>query len=248
MRPASLLALGACAYAAFLLAGLPASVVAPRLQAATEGRIALERATGSLWNGTAALRLTLPSGTFFADQVRWRFLPSRLLAGKAAADVEVKAGKFSATAELARTPGAWEATGLRGSGDASVLALLAPVAGTWQPAGPVEIEAERLRLEGQALSGRASAQWAEAAVALSPLRPLGTWRAQLEGDGGPARVQLATVKGPLRLAGTGTLGADGRLAFAGEARAEAGREADLAPLLALFGPRRADGAHAIELR
>ena len=62
------------------------------------------------------------------------------------------------------------------------------------------------------------------------------------------KLALSTAKGPLRLAGNGTLAVAGRLAFSGEARGEPGRERELEEVLALLGRRRADGAHAIEIR
>lgn len=248
MRPLALLILGGVAYAAFLLAGLPAAIVAPRLEAATGGRVVLERASGSVWNGTAAMRLALPWAGIVLEEVQWRFLPTRLATGRLAAHVTARAGRLVATAEVSRSPGAWQASGLRARGDASALALLVPLAAAWQPQGPLEIDAPHLAIEGGVLSGRASARWNDAALSLSTVRPLGDWRARLEAEGAPAKITLATVKGPLRLSGAGTFTPAGRLAFAGEARAEAGREADLAPLLQLLGPRRADGAHPLEVR
>jgi general secretion pathway protein N len=80
------------------------------------------------------------------------------------------------------------------------------------------------------------------------VRPLGSWRAEAAGEGPAIRFSLATLKGPLRLSGKGTLPVPGRLSFTGEARAEPGRERDLEPLLDLIGPRRPDGARAIEVR
>jgi hypothetical protein len=71
---------------------------------------------------------------------------------------------------------------------------------------------------------------------------------QADADGAAFRLTLATTKGPLRLAGTGTLPLHGRLTFSGEARAEPGRERELEALLALLGSRRADGAYTLALR
>jgi hypothetical protein len=59
------------------------------------------------------------------------------------------------------------------------------------------------------------------------------------------KVNLATLEGPLRLTGEGTLTPQGRLAFAGEARGEGAAAQSLEPLLDLMGPRRADGARAL---
>jgi len=52
----------------------------------------------------------------------------------------------------------------------------------------------------------------------------------------------------LRLSGKGTISPPGRLAFSGEARADAQAAKELEPLLLLLGPARADGARALEWR
>jgi general secretion pathway protein N len=180
--------------------------------------------------------------------VRWRFLPSRLLAGRVAFAVEARLGTLRAEAQVSRTPLTWRVDDLRGGGDASALATVLPLAAAWQPAGTLAIEAATLTWDGKKATGAATVEWRDAALALSAARPLGSWRAQASAEGSAAKVTLATTKGPLRLSGNGTLALPGRLAFSGEARAEPGRERDLEGVLALLGPRRADGAHALELR
>jgi hypothetical protein len=143
---------------------------------------------------------------------------------------------------------AWQVRDLRASGDAAALAPLLPLAAAWQPTGPVTIEAPFVAWDGERASGNASVEWRDATLALSEARPLGSWRAQASAEGTNTKITLATTKGPLRLAGSGTLAIPGRLAFAGEARADPGRERELEQLLKLLGPRRADGAHALEWR
>ncbi len=248
MRPLRLLALGAAAYALFLVATLPAAVVAPRLAAATAGQARLSNTTGSVWKGSARLTVTVRGLSLTVEELRWRFLPSRLAAGRAAFAVEARLGRFETAAEVSRTPLAWRVDDLRGGGDASALAAVLPFAASWQPAGTLVMEAPSIAWEGDRARGSASAEWREAALAFSPVRPLGSWRLQANAEGSAAKLSLSTLKGPLRLSGTGTLPVPGRPAFSGEARAEPGREKDLEPVLALFGPRRPDGAHAIEIR
>jgi general secretion pathway protein N len=248
MRPLRLLALGAAAYAAFLVATLPAALVAPRVAEATGGQARLAGATGTVWNGSARLAITARGLALRLDEVRWRFLPSRLLAGRIAFAVEARLGTLSAAAQASRTPLTWRLDDLRAGGDASALAAVLPLAAAWQPAGTLALEAAALTWDGERATGAATAEWRDAALALSAARPLGSWRAQASAEGNAARITLATTKGPLRLSGNGTLALPGRLAFSGEARAEPGREKDLEGVLALLGPRRADGAHALEVR
>ena len=107
-----------------------------------------------------------------------------------------------------------------------------------EPVDPVDLQEDMLRFSDNFLTSTSKA--AE----------------QLKRDGQPIpraelltiKVTLATVRGPLRLSGDGTLAISGRLAFTGEARSEPGRERDLEAVLALVGPRRPDGAHAFSIR
>ena len=248
MRAFRLILLGVAAYGVFLVATLPASLVAPRVAAATKGQAALTNVGGTVWNGSARVGVAARGAAFTLDEVRWEFLPSRLLAGRAAFAVTARLGTLTGEAEVARTPLAWRADGVRVQGDAGAIPAFLPLAAAWQPAGELALAAESVTWDGNAASGTATLEWRDAALALSPVRPLGTWRAEARAEGATAKVALATVKGPLRLSGEGTLAIPGRLAFTGEARSEAGRERDLEAVLALLGPRRPDGAHAISIR
>ena len=248
MKPLGALLLGTAAYGVFLVATLPAAFIAPQVARTTHGQVSLAKAAGTLWNGSARADVALPGTAFTIDEVRWRFLPSRLLAGRISFAIEARVAKLEARLEAARGPLQWSVRDLRASGDAGALASLFPLASAWQPAGAIAIEAAHLAWDGRQASGTASAEWRDAALALSAARPLGSWRAQADAQGAAVKVTLATIRGPLRLAGNGTLQLPGRFTFAGEARAEPGRERELEQLLDLLGPRRADGARTLAVR
>ncbi len=122
----------------------------------------------------------------------------------------------------------------------------------WRPPGSRPARSSpRRRISNGTAGTRAESPRSSGARRHSPCRrfdPLGSWRATAVAQDVSAKVSLATIEGPLRLAGGGTLSLPGRLEFSGEARAEPGRERDLEPLLDLLGPRRADGARALEIR
>lgn len=242
------LLLGVLAYGIFLVATAPASVAAPRVAAATQGQVKLTELTGTVWRGAAHVDVASPGLALTVDEVRWRFLASRLFTGRVAFAVEARMGSLRGQAEAARSPLAWHLRDLDVRGDASAITAFLPLAAAWQPAGPVAIDAKALSWNGTRATGSATIAWLDATLALSQARPLGSWRAQATAEGAALRIALATTKGPLHLSGTGTLPIPGRLAFSGEARAEPGRERELEPLLDLLGPRRADGARALELR
>jgi len=248
MKPSRALALGLVAYGVFLVATLPAAFVAGPVGKVSNGQVRLANAAGTVWNGAAKLELALPRLAATVDEVRWNFLPTRLAAGRLAFAVEARAAGLTANLEIARGPLAWRVRGLRAGGEAAALASLHPPLAIWQPGGTLAVEAEELAWDGRAASGKATVEWRDAALALSAVRPLGTWRGEAQAAGREVKVALATVRGPLRLSGSGTQPIDGRLTFSGEARAEPGRERELEPLLALLGARRADGARALAVR
>lgn len=248
MRVRSLIAVGVLAFGCFVFVTLPASVVGSRAEGWTAGWLTLHEVTGSAWNGAARPAVSVPgSGAITPDQVTWSWKPLELFRGQVAFDIKMTMGKLTGTAIIARTPFAWEARDVSIQGPAAALAPLHPLLLTWQPTGSVAIESTFFRFDGRSFAGTARAEWRDATLALSPASPLGAWRIDVAADGGPAKVALSTQRGPLSLTGQGTLAVDGKLAFKGEARAEAEREADLASLLATIGPRRADGAHLFTL-
>ena len=106
----------------------------------------------------------------------------------------------------------------------------------------------RLAWDGQALAGDLAIEWRAATTALSEVRPLGAYRAEVKAAGASARITVTTLQGPLRIQGAGTLALPSRIAFQGEARAEGAQAAALEPLLTLLGTKRADGANAIDWR
>src|SRR5512137_837004 len=121
MNPVRLILLGVAAYAAFLVATLPATVVAPEVASLTRGHVTLANPAGTAWNGSARAIVSL-QGAIALDEVRWTFLPSRLLAGRVAFALEARAGSLRARTEVSRSPLAWRASDLAATGEASLLA------------------------------------------------------------------------------------------------------------------------------
>ena len=248
MRLATLAVIGTAAYAGFLAALLPAGYAARKAQDLTRGALQLQDASGTIWNGAGRAIVATPAGPLAIEQLQWRFLPARLLTGRAAFAVHGSSNGFKAAGEVARSPGAWEARDLTLAGDAAGVGSFMPLVAHWRPQGELSLHAPRLTWDEREMRGEARLEWRAAALALSEVRPLGTYRAEVRGDGGPARVTLQTLEGPLRLSGQGTLAPPSSLAFSGEARGEAAQAASLAPLLDLMGPPRADGSRALEWR
>jgi general secretion pathway protein N len=88
--------------------------------------------------------------------------------------------------------------------------------------------------------GQLQLELSEMASRLSPVKPLGSYNMAFDLHGANADLHLNTLKGPMMLAGSGTLNG-GHFQFSGKAWAEEGQQARLANLLNLLGQRRKDG-------
>jgi general secretion pathway protein N len=248
VRPLTLAALLVAAYAVSLVALMPASYVASRLEASTRGVVQVHEARGSIWNGSGRATLATPAGPLAVEDLAWRFLPARLVAGRFAFAMAGRSAGFESRAEVARSFSTWEARDVSIDGQAAGAASFMPLIAHWRPEGRLAATAPRLTWNEREMRGEARLEWHAAAVALSEVKPLGSYRVELHGDGPRARVTLSTLEGPLELSGQGTLEPPSRLAFSGEARARGPAAASLQPLLDLMGPRRADGSRTLQWR
>lgn len=248
MRPFTLAALGAAAYAVFLAALTPASYVAAKLEASSRGGVQVHEAHGSIWSGSGRATIATPAGPLAVEDLKWRFLPARLVAGRLAFAVTGRSAGFESRGELARSFSMWEAREVTIDGLAAGAASFLPLIAHWRPEGRLAAKAPLLAWNDREMRGEARLEWRAAAVALSEVKPLGSYRVELRGDGAQARVTLSTIEGPLALAGQGTITPPSRLAFSGEARAQGPAAASLQPLLDLMGPARADGSRTLQWR
>jgi general secretion pathway protein N len=248
MRAPTLAIIGVAAYLGFLGASVPATYLLARAQAAQAGKFEVREASGTAWHGVAKVAFNSPGGPIAVDRLEWRWLPSRLLTGRFAFDVSAEGAGIAVRYEGARTFSLWEVRDLQARGDAGAMAALVPWIATWRPEGQVTIASPSLTTDGVELRGDARVEWKAASVALSEVRPLGTYRADIRAEGHAGKVTVSTLEGALRLSGQGTLTPPTRFAFTGEARAADGQAKALESLLDLMGPQRADGARDLNWR
>lgn len=248
MRLPAIVALGVLAYAVVLVALMPARFVAAHLPPEMRAHVTLLEPDGTLWNGRARAIVTSAVGAVAVDRLEWRLRPERLLALRVAFDVTAALPGIDATLELGRSPTAWEARELHAGGDIAALSALVPWIAPWRPEGTFTAVASSASWDASSARGAARVEWKRAAVALSSVRPLGSYAVELRADSGPAKVVVTTLAGPLRIAAQGTLTPPGRFEASGEARAEGPDAAALEPLLDLLGPKRADGSRALAWR
>lgn len=83
MKRWSLLAIGLGAYALALIATAPATLADAGLQGASDGRLRLADAQGTLWSGTGQIEVRDAGGrTGVAKSLAWRVAPESLLRGR----------------------------------------------------------------------------------------------------------------------------------------------------------------------
>ncbi len=232
------------ALAAILAVALTATVRAPAawvgdwLQA--QGRLRLVDARGTVWNGSAMLGLSDGRQvTLLPGRLSWKIGLAAIASGRVTADVSHPA----LAAPLAVTLAAKSIALKAGQAElpAALLAALGAPFNTVRPGGALGLRWTDVELTGGVLAGNLQIDWSDAQSALSTVAPLGSYRLQVTGAGDTARLQLDTLRGPLRLQGSGTV-KGGRVSFKGMASADLEMRPALIGLIGVLGPRVGDQA------
>jgi general secretion pathway protein N len=230
--------------------GLPARWLAQPLRHLTRDHVQLVNADGTVWHGHGDLvfsggpdsrtRTALPGG------VRWRLRPG----GAGLLTLELQAPcctieplRFGLALGWQRGELRWAPARLRWPPE-----LLQGLGAPWNTLrlqGRFELETDGGRVawaQGRwHLDGAARVHLHDLSSRMASIRPLGSYRIELQAAQAPAppRVELVTLRGDLHLEGQGQW-AGGRLRFRGVATAAPGREAALANLLNIIGRRQGE--------
>ena len=246
-----------------LLVGLvlfaPAAWLAKAVASATNQRLLLADARGTIWSGSAVPILTggadSRDASYLPGRLEWTLSP-RLYGVELAArqdccingtlklQIRPGLGRIKATyappAGAGNVVGQWPSAWLGGLGTPWNTLQLGGTARIVSPGFSIEQVEGRWRLDGkldlelEAVSSR-----------LTTLDTLGSYRVTLTGGASAnsaTLLSLTTTDGPLQLIGSGTWGPAG-VKFRGEARSAAVDEAALSNLLNIIGRR--DGARSI---
>ena len=246
MKRWHLLATGLCAYALALIATAPATLADAALQRASEGRLRLAEARGTLWSGSGQIEIRDAEGrTGIAKNIAWRVLPESLLRGHLVCNIGLGPATrhFPVTLSLSRI----ELANADMSLPAAVLGLGVPKLAPLGLTGDVSIHVANLSVARDGMVGKATLQWRTAGSALSPLSPLGDYEIRLDGEGTTVRAFLRTLEGPLQLDGNGSWSRGNRPAFLGMARVPPQHQQQLAPLLRLIAVERGAGNFELQL-
>ncbi len=228
----------------------PARWLASAVAWASEGRVLLAGARGTVWNGSA--QWVLAGGRGSRDAVA---LPSRLVwrlrPGWQGLRLSVRAACCTPEpVQITWQPrwGGWSiaiADTAASDWPASLLAGLGTPWNTLRLEGRLQVTTRGFALRRQGpdvqVQGRVELLALDMASSLTTLRPMGSYRLALEGGTVPT-LRLTTLEGGLQLSGSGHW-QGAHLRFAGEARTAPGREAVLAHLLNLIGRR--EGARSV---
>ncbi|QEZ48151.1 type II secretion system protein N [Cupriavidus oxalaticus] len=240
------LALGLASAAVTVVAMLPAAWIAERVATQTQGRVLLADASGSLWRGSATLALSAGAGsqtaTVLPGRLQWTLAFWPLLAGTARA-VVTHTEAMAAPVAITATPGGWTVQSGAMRLPASLLEGIGAPFNTLRPDGLMRADWSTLqgsfsgqKGDGSGMRGHVTLRIEQVSSAVSRLRPLGSYRAEIDWSGaGGGKLQLSTIAGPLHLEGSGTLGRQAR--FEGTAHAEPDAQTQLTSLLSLLGRR-----------
>jgi general secretion pathway protein N len=221
----------------------PARWLANAVERATEGRVLLRDARGTLWNGSAQIALTGGAGSADAmalpDRVDWRVRPrwdgARAQFAVACCTVQ----PLELRAHLALGGVLIQVADGQSQWPASLVAGLGTPWNTLQFDGEMVLSTQSLSVEwvqGRlAIAGRAELRAQRLSSRLSTLRPMGSYRITVLGGATPT-LQLETLEGALQLAGSGQW-VGSRLRFTGTASAAPDSESALSNLLNIIGRR-----------
>ncbi|MEO8808564.1 MAG: type II secretion system protein N [Burkholderiaceae bacterium] len=241
---------------AALIAFAPAAWLARAVASATDERVLLADARGTVWSGSAVAVLTGGPGSRDASslpgRIEWTLglqglglaLNARhacCLNGTVTLQVRPGFGRFGVT--LVPPPG-WV-----GQWPSAFLGGLGTPWNTLQLGGVVRLVSPALKLESAqgrwVVEGRADMELVSVSSRLTTLETLGSYKLTLTGDAatpGTSQLSLSTQDGALQLSGQGTWGPGG-VRFRGEASAAATNETALSNLLNIIGRR--DGAKSV---
>lgn len=247
MKRWRLLAVGLGAYAIGLIATVPATWVDVGLQRASDGRLRLAEAQGTLWSGAGQIEFRDAAGRIgVGKNIAWRFLPESWLRGRLVYEVELdqSATRFPVTISLSRIELAHAHINL----PATVLGLAVPALAPLQLTGDLLLHVASVSVARVGMQGDATLQWRAAGSALTSISPLGDYELRVIGESTAVHAQLRTMQGPLQLDGKGSWATGGKPVFPATARVPLQHRQQLAPVLRLIAVERGEGTFELQVK
>jgi hypothetical protein len=234
---------GLLLYAFLLVVFMPAEYLA-RAVNALNNNVALQRPSGSIWEGSAVL-VGKRGAEKRLGQIRWKIHPWRVFTGAFVADVDFSGNGIEGRGTFEARPQRYILQKVTASAPAPMLSQFYPPASLAGLSGRLQLSAETLEIEQNEIHGDAELVWSDAASRLLPVEKIGTYRLQLTGEGKRIALAVSTVQGVLQIAGKGEwrLFDDGMMRLNGSVSPNSPLPA-LEPMLSAIGPAQMGGARA----
>ena len=242
-----LAAIGIGIYLATLIATAPGTLIDAGLQQASNGRLRIAQAQGTIWAGEGLIEIRDVGGrNAIARDVSWRVLPQSLWRGRLVCEVALDraARRFPVTMSLSQ----FEVANADINFPAAVLALAEPRLKPLRLSGDVLLHTTSLSVGHGGIRGDAVLQWHTAGSAFSPVSPIGSYELRFDGQGKSVHALLSTLQGPLQLDGSGSWTNGRKAEFQATVRVPQEHREQLAPLLRIISVQRDEGTFELQLK
>ncbi len=241
-----------------MLSFAPASVADWGLKLATQGRVRLADASGSVWQGQGRVvlvdiaaeaererqgkteMLPLP-GVLIPGNIRWQIQVLPLFIGR----LQVHARHESMNQPL-EISGTFQSPRFSGGSirlpDVNLSRLGSPWS-TVQPTASLAVSWQPFEIVNGQAKGQATIELRDVASALTPVRPLGAYRLDIDGRQNDVTLKMTSLEGPLRLTGDGLFNPRQGVRFTAWAEVDESERLKLQPLVSLLGRR--DGSRTM---
>jgi general secretion pathway protein N len=239
-------AAGTIAYLAMLVATAPATLVDAVVGRASEGRLRVAEARGSVWSGAGRIQLLDASRQAgISKDIAWRWMPGSALRGRLVGEMELdsSARRF----EVAWSPARIEVTDADINVPAAILGIAEPKLAPFGLGGDLMIHITDLVIRTADMQANATVVWRSASSAHTKVSPLGDYELRFEHSGTARTAILRTLGGPLQLDGTGAWTQGARPAFKAAARISPQYREELEPLMRMIGVERGAGNFEFQL-
>lgn len=234
-------------YAAVLVATAPATLIDRGLRDASQGRMRLAQATGTLWSGAGQVQSRDPRGRAgLSEGVKWRLRGIHPWPPGLAFRVELDSGLRAFPLGLSWSE--LEVADAEFSLPAAALGQLLPQLAPLGLSGEAYVQIPRIAIGTGSVRGDAALQWRKAGSALTPVSPLGDYELRIQAHGTNGRSSLTTLQGPLQLDGQGSWSQDQKSQFLATARMPPPLQPQLAPFLRLVAVEQGDGSFQWRLK
>lgn len=233
-------------YLFFLLAWMPAEVVARLVAERSQQRVFLLDPQGTAWKGSASQVVLTSSGEqIMLPKFSWNTRLDRLIRGQIAAELAL--GNES-HALVATTPSSIALEDASVTLPAQLLTFAMPSLAVWQPSGDLKLDTKRLLVRKDGAEGQGTLLWQRAGTRLSRIQPLGDYSVNMDGKKDQLGFSVTTLSGSLQLNGQGVWRSKTDWEFNGQARADQGKQAELGDLLKLISRRSEGGVYLLQFK